>query len=232
MRFWPRRDKPAPPVDPTNNRWLSASESPFGVSVFDCRPFTQNRMAGSGSQDVALRFVQLRTWQGEELDHQQFPILLPTPSGLQYPVNGPSQPHGPVFKASAMEEKWDLYHRDGRLYFSRSWTGEPHYVAQIVWGTSAWTIAQVSQAESVRAEAEWSVRAVDYLIKSHLYNLVAPHPLRTDFQGDDHRLALASFADFGRRAHYGTFGDLMYNAALEQALWGRGDSQGGQVAVE
>jgi hypothetical protein len=182
-------------------------------------------MAGSASQDVALRFAQLRTSQGEQLHHQQLPTRLPTPPGLQYPFSGASQPHGPVFKASAMEDKWDLYNCDGWLYFVRSWTGEPHYVARIVWDAAAWSIAEVSQAESVQAEAAWSVRAVDYLIKSHLYNLAAPHPLRTDFRGDDHRLAVASFADFGRRAHYGTFDNLMHNAAIEQALWARNDSR-------
>jgi hypothetical protein len=63
------------------------------------------------------------------------------------------------------------------------------------------------------------MQAIDYLIKSHLYNLAAPHPLRVALRGDNEKLALASFADFGWRALYGTFDDLIGSAAIEKKLW-------------
>ena len=208
-----------PPPQPAV-RWLSDSESPFGVSVLDCRPVTQNSVAVSESAEIAARFGQLRTWLGEELSEQQFSIEVPVPGRLRYPSYGKAQPDGPVFKASAMEEKWDLYLRGGRLYFVRSWTGETYYVAQLSWGLDEWAITQAWQAENVQDDVQRSIQAIDYLIKSHLYNLAAPHPLRVAFRGEDEKLALASFADFGWRALYGTFDDLIGSAALEKKLWG------------
>jgi hypothetical protein len=204
-----------PPV-----RWLSASESPFGVSVLDCRPMTQNRVAASGSAEIAARFAQLRTWLGEELSEQQLSTEVPVPGHLRYPSYGKEQPDGPVFKATAMEEKWDLYMRAGRLYFVRSWTGEVEYAVQVSWGPQEWVITQAWQAATVDDDVRSSMQVIDYLIKCHLYNLAAPHPLQVAFRGDDERLALASFADYGWRALYGTFDDLIGCAALEKKLWG------------
>ena len=166
-------------------RWLSDSESPFGVSVLDCRPVTQNLVAASGSAEIAARFGQLRTWLGEDLSELQFSTEVPVPDRLRYPYYGKGEPDGPVFKASAMEEKWDLYMRGGRLYFVRSWTGDVDYAAQLSWGPEEWVITQAWQAETVDDDVRWSMQAIDYLIKSHLYNLAAPHPLRVAFRGDN-----------------------------------------------
>lgn len=210
------RDTPQQPT----LRWLSDSESPFGIAVLDCRPLTQNLVAASESAEIAARFGQLRTWLGEGLSDQRFSTEVPVPDGLRYPTKGVAPPDGPVFKASAMEEKWDLYLRGGGLYFVRSWTGETCYAAQISWDSDAWRITQAWQAEAVKDDVQWSMQVIDYLIKSHLYNLAAPHPLRVAFRGDNEKLALASFADFGWRALYGTFDDLISSAALEKKLWG------------
>ncbi len=218
MRFWPRRGEETPQQPAV--RWLSATESPFGVSVLDCRPLTQNRVAGTASQEIAARFVRLRAWLGEELGNRQFSTAVPVPDGLRYPFKGVAQPDGPVFKSRTMEEKWDLYLRAGRLYFVRSWTGDPYYVAQLSWRTDDWGITQAWQADTLEDDVQRSIQVIDYLVKSHLYNLAAPHPLRAALRGDDQALALASFADFGRRALYGTFDDLIHNAVLEKALWG------------
>ncbi len=119
-----------------------------------------------------------------------------------------------------MEEKWDLYMHADRLWFLRSWTGEPIYAADVSWSPGTWEIVQLSRAERISEHPARSIQVVDYLVKSHLYNLPAPHPMLRELEGDDHRLALASFSEFGRRAFYGTFDDLVSNVFVREALWG------------
>jgi hypothetical protein len=119
-----------------------------------------------------------------------------------------------------MEEKWDLYLRADRLFVVRSWTGDVLYAATLSWGRAEWQITHVQRADGVQEEPNRSIQVLDYLIKSHLYNLAAPHPLQPAFRGDEQALALASFSEFGRRALYGTFDDVLQNAAIQRALWG------------
>jgi len=119
-----------------------------------------------------------------------------------------------------MEEKWDLYVRAGCLFCLRSWTGGPVYAAQLTWLTGEWTITEVSRAAGIEEDQSRSIQVVDYLIKSHLYNLAAPHPLQPALKGDNQALAIASFSEFGCRALYGTFDDLVHTESLERGLWG------------
>ena len=119
-----------------------------------------------------------------------------------------------------MEEKWDLYVRAGSLFCLRSWTGDPVYSAQLTWLTGEWTITGVSRAAGIEEDQSRSIQVVDYLIKSHLYNLAAPHPLQGALKGDNQALAMTSFGEFGWRALYGTFDDLVHTESLRRALWG------------
>lgn len=218
MPTWSRRREHVP--DLTTVRLLPPQESPFGVSVLDCRPVTQNLVSTTASIDIAARFTSLRSSSGDLLDRIQLPHVLETPNGLRFPFDGAGQPNGPVFRARIMEEKWDLFVRGGRLFCLRSWTGDPVYAAQLVWTTGEWTIAEVSRAQGIDEDPSRSIQVVDYLVKSHLYNLAAPHPLKTTLRGDDQALAIASFSEFGWRALYGTFDDLLHSETLERSLWG------------
>jgi hypothetical protein len=47
---------------------IPAAENPFGVDVWDCRPFTHNRLSTTGSAAIARRYVELRRSQGNEME--------------------------------------------------------------------------------------------------------------------------------------------------------------------
>jgi hypothetical protein len=52
-----------------------------------------------------------------------------------------------------------------------------------------------------------AVRAVDFLMKTHLHRKEAPHPFPQGFPEDKKILALYSFSQYGRWASYGSFED-------------------------
>jgi hypothetical protein len=53
----------------------------------------------------------------------------------------------------------------------------------------------------------YAVRAVDSLIKSHVFGLVVPHPLPPNLALEPAQIVLYSFSLFGRRCAYASFGD-------------------------
>jgi hypothetical protein len=71
--------------------------------------------------------------------------------------------------------------------------------------------AIVSEVEASRAKVAddptLAVRMVDFLVKTHLYRIEAPHPFRPDLPDDKRSLALWSFREFGRWACYGSYED-------------------------
>jgi hypothetical protein len=71
--------------------------------------------------------------------------------------------------------------------------------------------AVVSEVEATRGKVmdvpTLAVRMVDFLVKTHLYRIEAPHPLPTSLPDDKQTLALYSFSEYGRWAFFGSFED-------------------------
>lgn len=112
-----------------------------------------------------------------------------------------------------MEEKWDIYLYDGRVYFSRSWTGTLAFVAELTEDDDALRIARIWAPGS--NEPTHSVRQVDYLVKSHLYKRRVPHPLPDDLEKDPDVVAMYSFSQYGRLCSFGSFGDTLGGVMLK-----------------
>ncbi len=117
-----------------------------------------------------------------------------------------------------MEDKWDIYLYDARLYFCRSWSGVLAYRANIRVEADKLRVTQIDYAKARAEESVGAVREVDYLIKSHLYGAVVPHPLPRKMPRHPETLALNSFSRFGHRCFYGSYDDtLSINVVTRQA---------------
>jgi hypothetical protein len=112
---------------------------------------------------------------------------------------------GPLFKAEAMEDKWDVYCFDPHLYFVRSWTGALEYRATIRTGGDLLAITRIESAGG--RDADFSIRTLDYLVKSHIFGVVVPHPLPSELPAEPMQIAAWSFSSFGRRCALGTYAD-------------------------
>lgn len=200
--FWKRRRRE--PFDSV--RWLSAQDSPFGVEVLDCRPVAQNATATTESREVAERFVQQRDSDGSGLIARSPEDCIRSACALEYPHEGETR-DGPVFKAEEMEDKWDIYLYEGHLYFTRSWTGDLFLRARMVFEPDRARMLEVETARQSYTDDAAAVRVIDFLIRSHLYGWIVPHPLPEGMGRDPGRLAMASFVAFGRRGWFGTFAE-------------------------
>lgn len=184
--------------------WVAPPESPFGVEYLDCRAVTLAMTSFTSDPAIAERFTRLRNSGGSHLQGQSTDGWLVAPGELSYPA-APPRSSGPWFLGGQMEDKWDCYVQDERIYFSRSWTGSLCYVARWRYDGSALHIRSMSGPET--SSAEHIRRNVDFLIRSHVFGLAVPHPvIRVEGAGDDD-IALSSFSLFGRFGWFASFGD-------------------------
>jgi len=183
-------------------RWLAPSENRWGLVVLDCTQNACTMMSTSKSIEIVKKYHDLRNSTGEELRNRVFNPTLSVSCSLAYNV-AQRAPDGPVFKSHVMEEKWDIYLYGDHLYFCRSWGGELTYRAAVECQPPALRVPMIETSQ--KSAEKIAVRDVDFLIKSHVLGAKALHPLPRDMGRDTEKLALFSFAAWGRMGLYGTF---------------------------
>ena len=108
-----------------------------------------------------------------------------------------------------MEEKWDLDYYDGRLYFSRSWTGALNLVADAVIENSDLKIAFVHALIRSDDQAIMAVRDVDFLVKTYVFGRELPHSIPWNIPASETPILTYSFSKFGRDASFATYDDTV-----------------------
>lgn len=202
---------PAPPDEAV--RLLSADDpaNPFVFEGYDCAAFARSMISTTKDPGIAAQFSAGRTDPGSAHIGQLPAQAVALECSLAYDSKE-SPTEGVLFKASAMEEKWDIYLYGGRLYFARSWTAALAFVAEFEMGEGRLRIPRVWASAGNEALA---VRQVDYLVKSHLQRRVVPHPLPAGFERDPHTVGLYSFSQYGRVCWFGTFADTLVDRPLK-----------------
>jgi hypothetical protein len=83
---------------------------------------------------------------------------------------------GPIFKAATMDEKWDIYLHRPFLYFARSWTGDLIYRTCTDFADGDSTVVEIVYDASTNESAEFAIRSVDFLSKSHCLGAAVANP--------------------------------------------------------
>lgn len=190
-------------------RWLGKDDpkNPFTVDGYDCR-IVRDMQSITTDKDVAATFIALRRSVGQNHSGQLPASATAIEHRLVYPCGGIAD--GVVFKSKQMEQKWDIYLYGDRLYFCRSWTDALVFVATFSTTADSLAIETIwAAAEAMEGGREHVVRQVDYLIKSHLFRRVVPHPLPDMLQKDPSSIGLYSFNQFGNVCCFGTFADTL-----------------------
>jgi hypothetical protein len=199
---------PSPPSEEgfTAVQPIPAAENRFGVDIWDCRSFTHNMESTTASFEIARRYVELRSSQGNEYLGQTPTNAHLVTCNLAYAFSErPSD--GPLFKSEQMEDKWDIYLFNDELYFARSWTGELTFKARVRYEPGALYITAIAAEEN--EDPAFAPRVVDYLVKTHVLRHEAPHPLPSALPPNPRDIAVFSFSLFGRRCSFGTYADTI-----------------------
>ena len=185
-------------------RRLEPGETSFGIPVIDCREFATSLLAGSAEAIPPETAILPKNQRGT------------LPEGttsldctLTYPLGSPPL-QGLLFLARSMQDKWHIFHYDNRLIFTRSWTGDPLFVAEFEHRSPVLTVKAVHVAPGViDGGPKLAVAMVDFLIKSHLFRVAVPHPLPVELPEIPSLVATWSFNHFGCWGHYAAWEDIV-----------------------
>lgn len=185
--------------------WIEAGTpgNPFPHRVLDCRAVALGFTATTSDPAIATRFVESRT------DDGRFHIgTMPTDPfrvdcDLRFPYNG-QRDEGVIYSAREMEDKWDFFVYDFRLYICRSWSGVLAHVAELRYTDTDVVITAVhSNRDLMHNDAAYTKAHIRFLVMTHLgrQKLAFPIPPGTD-PSDTRAIALAGFSSYGRRAEF------------------------------
>lgn len=188
----------------TDCRWLPALQNPYGIDVLDIAPAVRALRSSGASEAQQARALGWTTDDGHALASVPSPantVELP-PGTLSWPAD-PLLADGALFRPQALEEKWALFLRDGRLLLVKSWSGELA-VAIDVERQGEELVATAIHGDPTGGlcpDEGWRVRVCDFLVQSHALGRILPAPLLPGLPQDDvEQLVLWSFRTYGRRA--------------------------------
>lgn len=200
--------KDEPPAEEYPFRWYAAddAENPFNKRVLDIKPFTQTVIAATSDQWIAASFSANRNSDGREFRGREIIGGTEIETNLVYPHNG-ERLEGIIFQAPEMEVKWDIYIYDDCFFFVRSWTGELTYKARAEITNDKIIINRVEYSIN-SADDVYAVNSVHFLLKSHAFGQIYPHYV-TDLAVDEKTIAHFSFNQFGNKACYACFEEIL-----------------------
>ena len=201
---------PQAPAIPEALQWVDAHESPFGLRFLDCRAMALRRKTEPQDKTIEGRWARERANDGRRLAGARPDHAIELSTLLLGPMNLPLPGDGPVFKGDHLDDKWDVYLFNGWLYFVRSWSGLLVYRAAVKVEMGKMIVDRIdAPSDAADSDPAFCIREVDFLIKTLLYRVPAPHPLPRDFKADEDGIAEFSFQRHGDRGWYATWADTL-----------------------
>jgi hypothetical protein len=193
-------------------RWLAPSENPWNICLLDVRAVTQHMISTSQDPQCAANAISYGMDDGTAFLTQEPVAARFFTANLLYRTDG-LLGEGALLRPTVMEHKWAIFHRQNKLLFVRSWQRKVFAVAGVEQRGGQLAVGTVLGAFMDEDEPpEYSVRVLDYLMRSHALNEVYPAPLLPGLLDD------AGDGDLRRAALwcFGAFGNMAFYAALER----------------
>lgn len=190
--------------------WLSEAENPFHMPALDCRSICRQSVFyafGDRSAGIAAWMDGAGKTDEAALNARLSIEPVTTQVALGYPRAAVGPADGPLVTASQMEDLWNIYLFGNRLYFTRSWTGEVRYRAQVSFLDHAMFITAIETfAAALPGDDTFPVRQVDYLVKAALCNMDTPAPIPAHISPDPHAIAQFTLTEYGHLAGFASPG--------------------------
>ncbi len=188
-------------------RWIDGANSPWGFPVFDCRAIATTMSASASNNDVAEQFVALRSSDGSHLFGKRPANAVQIEVDITYPVSLRNLPdRGMIFQAESMGDKWDIALDANVVTFARSCTGEVVYNCNLVRVNDEYRVSAIVVSEDMIDESDvyFHVHVVNFLLYSHVFDVVYPHPLPLTGDMSEDDILLHSFTAYGQRGWFAT----------------------------
>ena len=188
--------------------WLAAADNRWGVPVLDVRPLTQTVTSWSLDKEEAANAISFGHDDGTSFIGQEPPVARNIAASLWFPIDR-LLADGVLFTPREMEHKWALFHHRGKMICVRSWQRQVQAVAQV---EARGSHAEITAIRGTFATADekpaFTIRVLDYLLRSHALGLVYPAPLPPGMDADPKAAAHWCMSAFGNLAWVATAREL------------------------
>ena len=157
--------------------WLEAADNPWGVRVLDVRPLTLTMGSWSKNPKCASNAVSFGQDDGTSFIGQEPPVARIVEARLRFPIDR-LLADGVLFAPREMEHKWALFYHHGQIICVRSWRRQVQAVARVEQHQDHVDITQIRGTFGAEdEEPAFTIRVLDYLLRSHALDTVYPAPL-------------------------------------------------------
>jgi hypothetical protein len=180
--------------------WIEAADNPWGVRVLDVRPVTLTMLSTSADPQCASNAVSFGQDDGRSFIGESPPARRIVEASLRFPIDR-ILADGVLFVPSEMGHKWALFYHRGEVICVRSWLRKVQVVAEVGQRHDHVEITRVCGMFGAETEEpEFTIRVLDYLLRSHALDTVYPAPLPTGLESDPQAAAMWCMSMFGNRA--------------------------------
>jgi hypothetical protein len=199
-RFLGRHGENAPQSQ--DIRWIEAADNTntWGVRVLDVRPVTLTMLSTSTDPQCASNAVSFGQDDGTSFIREEPPVRRIVETSLRFPIDR-ILADGVLFAPREMEHKWALFYHGGQIICVRSWLRKVNAVAYVEQRQDHVEITQVRGTfVDEDEEPQFTIRVLDYLLRSHALNTVYPAPLPVGTEADPQAAAMWCMSMFGNLA--------------------------------
>lgn len=201
-RLLGRKNENAPEI--RNVSWIEAADSQWGVRMLDVRPVTLTVSSWSADARCASNAVSFRQDDGRSFIGEEPPVRRIAKASLRFPTDG-ALADGVLFVPDGMEQKWALFYHRREVICVRSWLRTVQVVARVEPRSEYVEITQVRGTFAGEdEEPEFTIRVLDYLLRSHALETVYPAPLPAGVESIPESAAMWCMCMFGNRAWFAT----------------------------
>jgi len=189
-------------------KWIKSNENPYNIEVFDCREYALKMTSTTQDPRIATNFLNLRESDGKEYIGKFPENGAKCEVDLNFDTKGEQIPDGVVYKASEMEEKWDIYKYANFLFFVRSWTGDLVYFSNYIPTEKGFKVNLIvlDDRKIDQEDPFFEFKVVEFLIHSHILGYNVPHPIPKSLDKSNHESILGySFSIFGNKGQFATY---------------------------
>lgn len=184
--------------------WIAAADNRWRVPVLDVRPITLGMLSASRDPECASNAASLRSDDGTGFIGVAPASPHTLRSRLRYPIDG-MLADGVLFMPTEMEHKWAIYYHQGSIICVRSWLRQVQAVADVEQQGEEILITSIrGTITDDDEEPAFTIRAFDFLIRSHPLEMIVPAPLPAALQDDSRAAGLWCMSNFGNHVHIAT----------------------------
>ena len=184
--------------------WLGPADNPWGMPVLDVRRTTQGMISTTEDPQCAANALSFGQDDGTGFIGVDPPVARQVRARLRFRIDR-MLADGALFIPQEMEHKWALYFHRRRIICIRSWSRCVKTVSDVRFDGDFVEVTAIRGIfGSEDEEPDFTIRVLDFLLRSHALDMVYPAPLPHGIEQVPADAALWCMSWFGNRAHFAT----------------------------